>query len=60
MRIPAAREHVSIEGHPGMYLVLGVDHESLTIQVVRLIGGDEVLTVPSSSIRPQSDAMTQH
>jgi hypothetical protein len=56
MRIPATREHVSIEGHPGMFLVLGVDHESLTIQVVPLIGADEVLSVPFSSVRfPHGD-----
>jgi hypothetical protein len=56
MRIPAAREHVSIEGHVGMFLVLGVDHESRTIQVVPLIGGDEVLSVPFPSVRfPRGD-----
>jgi hypothetical protein len=51
MRIPAAREHVSIEGRPGMFLVLGVDQESQTIQLVPLIGGDEVLSVPFSSVQ---------
>jgi hypothetical protein len=48
MSIPAAREHVSIEGHLGTFLVLGVECESRTIQVIPLIGGDETLRVPFS------------
>lgn len=52
MRIPAVREHVMVEGHNDPFLVIGVDQDLGTADLVPLLEGDTVLSVPFSAIRP--------
>jgi len=53
MRIPAARERVGIEGHDGLFLVLWVDRETGTAEVIPVRGHDyRVLSVTFQQIRP--------
>ena len=51
VKTPAVREHVHVEGQKGEFLVIWVDWESETAQVVPLPEGYEVLSVPFGSIR---------
>lgn len=44
--IPAARQHVKIDGCDGVFIVIWVDQESSTAQVVPLEAGDEVFVHP--------------
>lgn len=55
MIIPATRQHVRIDDQIGDFLVLWVDAEQQTAEVVPLAEGDAVLTVPFSQIRPIRD-----
>jgi hypothetical protein len=50
--VPAARQRVAVEGRNEVFLVLWVDHEHQAAELVPLINGDRLETVPFSSIRP--------
>jgi hypothetical protein len=55
MRIPATRERVRLEGRDGLFLVVWVDADRQTADLVPLIHGDAVFSVPFGQIRPLSD-----
>ena len=50
--IPAARQRVKIEGQTGVFLVVWVDSERCTADLIPLTQGNLVETVPFSRIRP--------
>jgi len=57
--IPAARQRVAVEGRDEeVFLVLWVDHEHQAAELVPLIDGDRLETVPFSLIRPWHGAAT--
>lgn len=55
MSIPATRQHVRIDNQHGVFLVVWVDIDGQTADLIPLGEGDAVLTVPFSQIRPLRD-----
>ncbi|HEY3705130.1 MAG TPA: hypothetical protein VGL22_08720 [Terracidiphilus sp.] len=56
MRTPATRERVRVEGRDGLFLVVWVDVELQIADVIPLVQGDAVFSVPFTEIRPLHDA----
>lgn len=52
MRIPAARERVHIDGCEGVFLVVGVDQERRTVDLIPVSDGDAEDGVPFARIQP--------
>lgn len=52
MRIPAARERVRLEGQEGTFLVVWVDHDRGTADLIPLGEGEVEDSVPFARIRP--------
>ena len=56
VRVPATRERVGVEGRDGVFLVVWVDADQQTADLIPLIEGDGVLTVPFAQIRHMQEA----
>ena len=52
MKIPAVRERIRIEGEVGMFLVIWVDQETMTAEVIPLVERNEILSVPFTRVQP--------
>ena len=56
MRIPAARERVKVDGQSQTYLVVWIDAERQTADLIPIVQGEVLDGVPFSQICPMQEA----